>query len=91
MMYVSHESLRSDYRLAVLSSTGLGSSEDIAGVVGARMTGGGFGGCTINLIKEASLGAFEETVKSRYQSVFGSAPAFLTVRPSDGARELAVG
>ncbi len=91
LMYASHESLRSDYRVSCPELDLLvEAAQNLPGVVGARMTGGGFGGCTINLLQENSLEAFEEIVGSRYREVFGFAPEFLTVRPSNGARELTV-
>jgi galactokinase len=88
-MFESHTSLRDDYavsspELDVLVETARG----INGVFGARMTGGGFGGCTVNLIAKAALAEFQDTVKQNYQSKFGFAPRIYVVEASNGASEV---
>ena len=86
----SHDSLRD--RFAV-SSPELDALVDIAratpGVVAARLTGAGFGGCTINLVRHAAVGAFREAVLRDYPARTGLAPRVFVVEASAGARALA--
>ena len=57
-------------------------------VLGARMMGGGFGGCTINLVKTSELEAFQAALKSPYEKAFQKIPEFILVEISEGARVL---
>jgi len=57
-------------------------------VFGARITGGGFGGCSVNLVEPRALERFEETLGRLYRERFGIAPVFYRVKASDGARRL---
>jgi galactokinase len=89
LMYESHVSLRDDYavsspELDFLVETARG----INGVYGARMTGGGFGGSTVNLIAKNAVGEFQETVKREYENKFGFAPKIYVVEASNGASEI---
>lgn len=69
LMAASHESLRDDYEV---SCAELDTMVEIAqrqpGIVGARMTGGGFGGCTINLVQAEAAPAFRDTVAREYEA-----------------------
>ncbi len=56
------------------------------GLVGARLTGGGFGGCTVNLVEEQHAAAFMEAVGSAYQEQTGIKPDIFRCRAADGAR-----
>ena len=58
------------------------------GVTGSRIMGGGFGGCTINLVKAAYYDRFIETAISRFKTKFGKEPKVYPVTISDGARKL---
>lgn len=58
------------------------------GVAGARMMGGGFGGCTINLIHANALDDFKQKATKTFQKTFGKAPVFHEVALSDGAAEV---
>ncbi len=73
-MYRSHSGLRDDYEV---SSPDLDflveSASSIDGVLGARMMGAGFGGCTINLVEQRSVEAFVEEMKERYRQRTGKA------------------
>jgi galactokinase len=75
LMAESHRSLRDDYEV---SCAELDAMVDLAtqveGVYGARMTGGGFGGCTINLVKAESVAEFKRTVARGYEQATGVAP-----------------
>ena len=57
-------------------------------MTGSRVMGGGFGGCTINLLKEELHDSFVDEVRRRYQAKYGHAPKFYDVVISDGSRRL---
>jgi len=86
----SHASLRDLFNV---SSPELDAMVDIAtavdGVVAARMTGAGFGGCTINLVRPAAVGALRDAVLTRYQEMTGLTPTILPVHATDGAGRVA--
>lgn len=88
LMWLSHESLRDDYEV---SSPELDALVEIArgseGVAGARMTGGGFGGCTVNLVRRDALEAFGEHAAREYRRQFNIELSVYVVEASDGARE----
>lgn len=89
LMWQSHESLRDDYEV---SSRELDILVEIAGetegVLGSRMTGGGFGGSTVSLVKREQLKGFEKTIHDRYEQATGIAPTILVSEPSEGANEI---
>ena len=60
----------------------------IPGVLGSRITGGGFGGCTVSIVKNDSIDAFIETVGKAYLEKVGHEAEFYTVEIGDGARRL---
>jgi galactokinase len=59
------------------------------GVIGARLTGAGFGGCTINLVRRDAVPALRENVLRDYPTRTGLTPRVFEVEASDGARRLA--
>ena len=63
-------------------------AQDLPGLVGARLTGGGFGGCTVNLVKRENAKAFAETLASRYFAKFGIHPQIHICHASGGAHRL---
>jgi len=84
----SHRSLQHDYEVSCdeldfLVDAALG----IEGVYGARMTGGGFGGCTVNLLRPDAVAHFERDIARLYQERFGIQPRIYPCRPSWGAEE----
>jgi galactokinase len=89
LMNESHRSLRDDYEV---SCAELDSMVDIArkvkGVYGARMTGGGFGGCTINLVSVAQVDEFKLLVADEYEQATKLAPEIYVCDPADGVEEL---
>ena len=88
LMYLSHDSLRDDYEVSCAELDLLvDTASRLAYVVGARMTGGGFGGCTINLIDGESYSEFEKEIRRDYRTAFGREPAITRVEPSDGVRK----
>jgi galactokinase len=87
LMYSSHESLRMDYEVScreldLLVSIALRCD----GVFGARMTGGGFGGCTVNLVAPDSVDQFVATVSGEYEKETAIRPNLYICQPSAGAR-----
>ena len=89
LMYLSHESLRDDYEVSCAELDVLvGSASRVKGVWGARMTGGGFGGCTVNLVRRDALEDFQNTVLTHYHQVTGLTPAFYISEARAGAHEL---
>jgi len=89
LFIASHRSLQKDYEVSCeeldfLVETAL----RIPGVVGARMTGGGFGGCTVNLLRPEVSSTFRSAVAHEYRARFGITPEFYPCRPSEGAAEV---
>ena len=60
------------------------------GVAGSRIMGGGFGGCTINLVKTELYDAFIATAKEKFNAAYGHEPKVYDVVISDGARKLEI-
>jgi galactokinase len=91
-MAESHESLREDYEV---SCEELDILVEIAGrqkgVLGSRMTGGGFGGCTINLVTHLWVHRFRETIAKEYQDQTGRKPEIYTLKAANGAERIDVG
>ncbi len=58
------------------------------GVIGSRMTGGGFGGCNISIIKEDKVSHFKKTMKEEYTRIIGYTPSFYRFNAGQGAREV---
>jgi galactokinase len=89
LMNESHESLRTDYEV---SSPELDLMVEIVraqkGVLGARMTGGGFGGCTVNLLETDVSAEFTETVSAEYQKAAGITPEIYVCNAADGVSEI---
>jgi galactokinase len=86
LLVESHRSLQHDYEVSCeeldfLVDTAL----TLPGVYGARMTGGGFGGCTVNLINAAALPEFTAQITARYQGRYGLTPAVYRCVPTAGA------
>ena len=88
LMKASHASLRDDYEV---SSYELDAMVDIAwrheAVVGARMTGGGFGGCTINVVRPDAVEDFSAFVRNEYRAASNIEPDIYLVKADEGARE----
>jgi galactokinase len=87
----SHRSLRDDYEV---SCKELDMMAEIAiaqpGVIGARMTGGGFGGCTVNLVESSATEAFNHSVATEYLSQTGLNPEIYISPASDGVQRVDV-
>jgi galactokinase len=89
LMVLSHQSLRDDYEV---SSPELDIMVELAirheGVAGGRMTGGGFGGSTVNLVAVKVLDSFSESIARGYQERTGIAASIYVVEAADGVREI---
>jgi len=89
LMNASHCSLRDDYEVTGIELDILVEAAWAQeGVIGSRMTGAGFGGCTVSLVKRKSVESFMENVAKLYQEKTGLMPEFYRVAIGDGAREL---
>lgn len=85
----SHAGLRDEYEVSCVELDHLVAvASSIDGVLGARMMGGGFGGCTINLVKTGSLESVIEKTSSSYKNLFGVEPKYYIATTGDGACEL---
>ena len=91
-MYASHESLRDDYEVSCEEIDAL---VEIArkigpegGVIGSRITGGGFGGCTVSLVKTDKADEIAATIAREYKSQIGKDATIFVTRPAQGARVL---
>lgn len=86
LMNDSHVSLRDDYEVTVPEIDTLVNLEwNAPGVLGSRMTGGGFGGCTVSIVKNDAIDSFIRDVGSEYTRLTGRTASFYTVDTSDGA------
>jgi len=89
LMYESHRSLRDDYKVSCkeldLMVELAGQAE---GVYGARMTGGGFGGCIISIVKAESVDEFKRSVAAGYQEATGLTPEIYVCTAAAGAGEV---
>ena len=82
----SHRSLQNDYEVSCEELDFLvGSALTIDGVYGARMTGGGFGGCTVNMVEKAAIPGFIAAITARYQERYNLTPTVIRCVPSPGA------
>jgi galactokinase len=89
LLVESHRSLEHDYEVTCAELDFLVyRAIEIEGTLGARMTGGGFGGCTVNLVEPEAVERFKATLGKAYLEKFGIEPAFYHVRASDGARRI---
>jgi galactokinase len=89
LMYASHASLRDDYEVScaeldavVEIAQGIGAK---GGVIGCRMTGGGFGGCTVALVRTDAVAAVSERLASEYEARTKLKPTLFVSRPAAGA------
>jgi galactokinase len=86
LMYESHRSLRDLYEVSCRELDILVDlAEGIDGVYGARMTGGGFGGCTVNLLKDEAVAEFKARITAAYEQTVGVEPDIYVCAAGDGA------
>jgi len=87
LMRESHASLRDDFQVSCPElDLMVELASEIDGVYGARMTGGGFGGCTINLVRSENVDAFQSRISQNYQRIIGQRPEIYACVPADGVR-----
>ena len=85
-MYATHDGLSKDYEVSCEELDFLNDVARECGVTGSRIMGGGFGGCTVNLVKDDLYDNFIATVKARFNEKYGHEPQIYPVIVSDGAR-----
>ena len=89
LMNASHVSLRDDYETSCPEVDVLvDEAWKIPGVIGSRITGGGFGGCTVSIVKDASVDEFKEKLTKAYEEKVGKTPEFYVVSIGDGPSRL---
>jgi galactokinase len=85
----SHVSLRDDFEVSCVElDVMVDVASAISGVYGSRMTGGGFGGCTVNLVERSAVSSFVDEVTHRYAHATDIRPEIYVCRPSKGAHEV---
>ncbi len=86
----SHKSLQHDYEVSCVELDYLvDTAVSMPYVYGARMTGGGFGGCTVNIMRAGTADRFQEQIFDAYKKKYKIQPVFYPVNPSEGARRVA--
>ena len=89
LMVGSHVSLRDDYEVTGIELDTLVSlALKQEGVIGARMTGAGFGGCTVSIVRNENVGDFIENVTKGYEEVIGYAPTFYVANISKKTKKI---
>ena len=87
-MYETHWGMSKDYEVSCVELDFLATVAKECGVTGCRIMGGGFGGCTINLVKTELYDNFITTAKQKFAAEYGHEPKVISVVISDGARKL---
>ena len=87
-MYATHWGMSRDYEVSCEELDFLAELAERCGVTGARIMGGGFGGCTINLVKEELYDGFVAAARKEFAEKYGHEPKIYDVVISDGARRL---
>ena len=87
-MYETHHGLSKDYEVSCEELDFLNDVAKECGVTGSRIMGGGFGGCTINLVKEDLYDTFVQTAKTKFNEKYGIEPIIIDVVISDGAHKV---
>lgn len=91
LMYETHAGLQHEYEVSCLELDLLvASTQSLPYVAGARMMGGGFGGCTINLVEKSQMDSFKSKLQNDYQIKFGKQAQFYEVSSSNGTCEIAL-
>ncbi|HEV2704969.1 MAG TPA: galactokinase [Pyrinomonadaceae bacterium] len=89
LMDRSHRSLRDDFEVSCRELDILVDiAGNIGGCIGARMTGGGFGGCTVNLVRRDALAEFQTVIADEYRRATNIEPGIYVSEAGDGAREI---
>ncbi len=89
LFWASHRSMKEDYEITCEEIDFLvDAAMQIPGVYGARMTGGGFGGCTVNLVSPEAVPRFQSELAAAYEQRYSIHPAFYDCEPASGAGRL---
>ena len=89
LMNDSHKSLRDDYEVTGKELDALVEAAwSVKGCIGSRMTGAGFGGCTVSLVRTNALEEFQTAVRQQYIEKIGYEPSFYVTKIGDGVREV---
>ncbi len=89
LMYESHASLRDNYEVTGFElDTLVDEARKIPGVIGSRMTGAGFGGCTVSLVQKDQTDSFMQQLEKAYTQKTGLKPDFYVAEVGDGAKKL---
>ncbi|RIW14098.1 galactokinase [Algoriphagus lacus] len=89
LLNASHQSLSQDFEVSCPELDFLAEIAQVLDfVLGSRMMGGGFGGCTINLVKTSELENFHQTISAGYERTFAISPDFIPVKIGSGAHLL---
>ena len=87
LMNESHESLREDYEASCRELDALvEAARAVPGVLGSRLTGAGWGGCTVTLLRTDAVGHYERQVPARYERETGLQPAIIATGAAQGAQ-----
>jgi galactokinase len=87
LMVESHNSLRDDYEVSAEPLDFLAAEAmKIKGVYGSRMTGAGFGGCTVSLVQPRAVDAFTKQITAAYEAKYKKTPQVIVTTATDGAR-----
>ena len=87
-MYETHHGLSADYEVSCEELDFLNDIAKECGVTGSRIMGGGFGGCTINLVKDELYDKFIATAREKFAAKYGHEPRIYDVVISDGAHRI---
>lgn len=87
-VYATHHGMSKLYEVSTVELDFLNEVAKECGVTGSRIMGGGFGGCTINLVPEDKYDHFIQTAVAKFKAEFGKEPKIYPVKISDGARRL---
>ena len=87
-MFETHYGLSKEYEVSCEELDYLNDLAKECGVTGSRIMGGGFGGCTINLVKDDVYDNFIATAKAKFNEKYGHEPEVINVVISDGSRKI---
>jgi galactokinase len=89
LMAEAHASYSKDFEASCVEADAMVAlAQDLPGLIGARLTGGGFGGCTINLVERAHAAQFSEELSARYATETGIVPQVFVCHASSGAHRV---
>ena len=87
-MAEAHRSYSQDFEASCVEADAMVDlAQDLPGFIGARLTGGGFGGCTINLVEQNDAAAFAKALARRYAAKIGIVPQIHICHASEGAHQ----